>query len=451
LTNVVFQAGSDYGGSQQPRQASIKVTPDQRAVIITVVTDRVETARFAERMHRSPPERQKHRLSVTGSGTGADPLRVEALHAPLGDVVGAVSRAASIPVAARADAADVDVSLVLPAATSGQALQALSEGLGLTLTRRPSEEGGGFAIGRGGMPLLNERIPLKNISPENARLLFPDFLLPYLHADTEHNALVASGTPALLARLRQDLATLDVPRPQVRVEARVFEVSQPEDTTYVLQGAFASGKEAFNTDAGTVSVTLQPGQQQSYSARLQALIARGRARLAARPVVVVASGEKGTLFLGQTRLLPVLQNTFSGQTSTLLSIPIGTTLTVTPTASHATDGEILLNLSPRFTTVDAIEKGTGLPTVGIREVNCVVRVRPGDEILVAGLQSESDERLDNGFAPFARIPLLGWLFASHRTAKTRVTLVVSVTARLVGSETASSAVAPEDSPAKKGI
>jgi type II secretory pathway component GspD/PulD (secretin) len=293
---------------------------------------------------------------------------------------------------------------------------------------------------------LNERIPLAHLFAEKARLLFPDFLLPYLHADIEHNALVVSGTAALLARVRQDIAKLDQPRPQVRVEAQAFELSEPGDATYVLQGAFASGKEVFDTDTGTVSVTLQPGQQQNYSGRLQALVTRGRARLAARPVVVVASGEKGTLFLGQTRLLPVLQNSFGGQTSTLLSIPIGTTLTVTPTASNAADGEILLDLSPQFTTVDAIEKGTGLPTVGIRQVTCVVRVRPGDTILIAGLQSESDAQTHNRFAPLAQIPLLGWIFASHRTARTHTTLIVSVTARLVGS----TAAALDASPEKKG-
>jgi hypothetical protein len=223
---------------------------------------------------------------------------------------------------------------------------------------------------------------LQNLSPERARLLFPDFLLPSLRADTDNNALIASGSPALLERLKRDVSLLDRPRPQVTVEAQAYEFQMPEDQIYVLSGVVNQGRVAYDTDAGAVTVNLLPGQQATIQARLQALITQGRARLAARPSVTALSGEQATLFLGQTRFLPVLTADYSGsQQISILPLLVGVTLSVQPTTSGG-DADILLNLKPKFSTVDSIEAETGLPVIGTREISSYVRVRPGDTVLV---------------------------------------------------------------------
>ena len=136
----------------------------------------------------------------------------------------------------------------------------------------------------------------------------------------------------------------------------------------------------------------------SVSARLEWLKVRGRARLQARPFAVVLSGETATLFLGQARFIPVLRTRGNAQDIQALRVSVGYSLTVLPrvAAKNSKDGmdapEINLVITPRISTVDDIENGSGLPTLGIREVDANVRVREGDEIVIAGLDSDLDAR-----------------------------------------------------------
>ncbi len=425
----------------KPREASIVVAPDHRSVVITVITDRAEQYRNPERMRRSPPENWKRNLRVTGDEKR---VSVEALHATLDETLTEIARVSGLSLQAQPDAAETDINVFLPDRPLEENLRKLTGGLGLTLTARLPEQGGGFLVGRFGTTLPSERLPLANLSADAARLLFPDFLLPYLRVDAERNALIATGSPNLLARLRRDVAALDRPPVQVRVEAQAYELSYPEEAAYILRGTVNGGRVGFDSDAGQVTVALQEGQKETLQVRLDALIAKGRARLVARPYLTVMSGKRGTLFFGQTRFLSVLRNNYGGQTVEIIPLPIGTTLAVTPTTAGG-ENDILLDLHPRFSTVDAIEAGTGLPTVGIREVNAFLRVRPGDTVLVGGLNTRTESRSRNTPAFFRNIPLLKDLFSSRRRTATDVSLLILVTARSLppGAATDSVSAAPD--------
>jgi hypothetical protein len=418
-----------------PREASVELGPDRRSIVITVISDRVDGGKAA-RIRRSPPEAQKHRLSVTpassapvvepavavptpplltpfvglGSlpgeqgkapaapallpppgGLRVDGLRVDALHAPLGQLLDELSAATGTPLIPRGEeTAATDVSLLLPDATLAEVLRTLSVAYGLIVTPRSADTGSGYEIARGGVTGVTERLPLRNLSPEQARLLFPDFLLPALQADPESNALIVSGSPELVERLRRDLEKLDAPRPQVRVEVQVIEFATADEARVALQVTQSAGGQTQSGDSrtGTLSITIADAEKKRFSARVEALASRGRARVRARPFVVVASGAPGTLFLGQTRYITVVQNRRGRQTATALSLPIGYSLSVTPTIGAA--GDVMLELNPRVSTVDAVEQQTGLPTLGIREVSTVMRLLPGETILVAGLDSDLD-------------------------------------------------------------
>jgi hypothetical protein len=87
--------------------------------------------------------------------------------------------------------------------------------------------------------------------------------------------------------------------------------------------------------------------------------------------------------------------------------------------------DITLELNPRISTIDAIENGTGLPTVGIRETNSVLRVRAGDAVVVAGLDSNLD--FDTRRSPFSSA-LAG---LAQRDSKSQTALLLLVTARKV--------------------
>ncbi len=438
-----FGNNPDFLPYLAPREVNIATGQDRSSVVITVVSDRVD-ARHAGGIRRSLPEGQAHRLVVSPAaaglgrpaGSGETRLHVLALHTPLVALLQAVDAAAQpggtgAPLVVGDSAADVDVSLVLPDATLADLLGALRTGYGLVAAPRALDEGGGLTIGRGDAGGVTASLHLRSLAPEQARLLLPDFLLPSVRVDAANNSLVVSSTPEVIAKMGRDLAILDLPRPQVRVEVSAWEFASSEDARYALSLTRTLGRESegLDTDAGQITVLSQAGQTRRFQAAVSALAVRSRARLAARPFLLVASGASGTFFLGQTRYVTVLQQQggYGPQTPSALPIQIGYSLSVRPTVGAQDD--ITLALDPRVSTVDAIEQGTGLPTVGIREVNSVVRLHAGDTLVLGGLDSDLSDRADGGPAPFAHIPLLRDLFRSHRKSRARTSLILLVTAR----------------------
>ncbi len=420
-----------------PRDVGIAAGADGSSVVITVISDRVD-ARHAGGIRRSPPEGQSHRLSLrplpapgNGGGSGETRMRIDALHTPLAELLQAVGAVQDLPLVVQAGAADADVSLVLPDASLADLLGALRAGYGLVAVPRAPDEGGGLTFGRGDAANVTSVLHLRSLAPDQARLLLPDFLLPSVRVDAANNALVISNTPEVAAKMARDLALLDLPRPQVRVEVTAWEFASSEDARSALSLTRTLGRESegLDTDAGQIVVLAQAGRTRRFLAAVSALAARSRARLLARPFLLVASGASGTIFLGQTRYITVLQQQggFGPQAPSALPIQIGYSLTVRPTVGAGDD--VTLDLDPRVSTVDAIEAGSGLPTVGIREVKSVVRVRAGDALVLGGLDSDLQDRADQGPSLFARIPLLRDLFRSHRRSRARTSLLLLVTAR----------------------
>ncbi len=415
-----------------PREVNIAPGQDRSSVVITVVSDRVD-ARHAGGIQRSPPSQQAHRLSLLPlpTRTGKLRMRIYALHTPLVELLQAAEDVQNMPLVVQAEAADADVSLVLPDATLADLLNALRVGYGLVAFARPLEEGGGLIFGRGDAANLTASVPLRFLAPEQARLLLPDFLLPFVRVDAANNALVVSGTPEVIAKVGRDLALLDLPRPQVRVEVTAWEFASSEDARYALSLTRTLGRESesLDTEAGQITVLSQAGQVRQFGAAVSALASGSRARLAAHPFLLVASGAQGTFFLGQTRYVTVLQQQggFGQQTPSALPIQIGYSLSVRPTVGAQDD--ITLSLNPRISTVDAIEPGSGLPTLGIREVNSVVHLHAGDTVVMGGLNSDLQDRTDQGPAPFAHLPLLRDLFRSHRKSRAQTSLILLVTAQ----------------------
>jgi type II secretory pathway component GspD/PulD (secretin) len=372
-----------------PREAEVRVTPDRRALQITIITDRVEMDKGAANLKRSPVAEQKHKLGILPSPKPGR-FNINALHTPLSDVLDGIGSISNVSLTAQPDAAETDISLNLPSANVTDVLKMLSIGYGLSAQARTIEEGGGFVVGRGGATLVTEKVRLQNLDPSDARLLLPDFLLPLIRPDYENNALVVTASPEIVARVRADIAKLDLPRPLVRVEATAYEVTNIAEMRTALGLTYTEGseQEKWNPNTAEFSQKLQAGQTPSFQAKLDALESRGNIRLMARPFITVASGVKGTLFAGQNRFIQVIvTNDFGVARSKALKLPVGTELIVTPIVG--TGGEITLKLKPKFTTVDSIEAKTGLPTLGIRTFDSTLRLKPGDSVIVGSLEVDT--------------------------------------------------------------
>ena len=412
--------GIRFGRYANPLDFQVEPSNDGRAIVLTVFPDRADLS-GAEQLNRSPREARATQLDVSANADGT--LRVLALHAPLRDLLGQATEKSGFTLLAREDVATLDVSLFLPNATLAELLGALQTAYnvgGLI-------ENGSLVLGRGDEFLEARSLPLYNLAPDNARLLFPDFLLPYLRPDRQGNALVATGSPAILRRISADLKELDAPRAQFEIEAQVWELNAQRDLNYALQLTRSVGRDRQTVDFGTgvASVRVESGQTDQLLANLQLLARRGRGRLRGAPRVTVLAGERGSIFLGQTRYVLVLQQRGREQVSQALPLQIGTKLDVTARGSLNPNDPISLNVSPSVSTVDALENGTSLPTLGIREVNATVRVNANQSVIIAGLDSAIDADVRGTAVK---------IFPSRRSFREQQQLLIVVKARRVGAK-----------------
>ncbi len=411
--------GINFGRYTDPLEYNVQPSRDGRAIVITVIPDRADLG-GAARLNRSPAADRTTQLDITANADNT--LRVLALHAPLRELLGKASETSGVPFLAREDVATLDVSLFLPHATLGELLDALQTSYNLG----GLVENGALVLGRGDEFLEARSLPLYNLAPDAARILFPDFLLPFLRPDRERNALVATGSPAILERISADLKTLDAPRAQFEIEAQVWEFSSQSELNNALTLTRSVGRDSQTLDfgTGTASVRVERGQTDQLAFTLQALAQRGRGRLRGAPRVTVLAGETGSIFLGQTRYVLVLQQRGREQVSQALPLQIGTRLNVTARGSLNPDDPIALDVAPSFSTVDALESGTSLPTLGIREVSSNLRVGPDQSVIIAGLDSAIDADV--------RGRAFG-VFPSRRASIEQQQLLVVVKARRVGS------------------
>jgi len=410
-----------FGGYLGPKEASVELSSDRRAIVITVVPDRADLL-ATQHLDRLPLSERKTRLSVLPLGGSA--FRVEALHTPLRDLLSGVATATGEQFAARPEVADVPVSLCLPRTTKEDFARALATATNLA-TR---DEDGATIFGRGDEFFASRSLPLRNLTPDQARLLFPDFLLPFLRADREHNALVAVQTPAMLDKMEGQLRALDTERAQFEVSAQFWELTRTKDTNSALSLVRSIGGDTETLDASTGILvgTLAPGLTAQLQTTLRLLSVQGRARLAATSKIVALSGAPATLFSGQTRYVQVLQNNYNGTSAIALALQIGAGLDVTARGSNELSDPIRLDVAPKLSTVDSIEAKTGLPTLGIRELSGTLLLRSQESGVFAGLESDTDF--------FTRSKTLRLIPAQSDSREVRSLLVLVTARRLTWTE-----------------
>lgn len=400
ISKFSVQPGRDYGEYLGPREASIEMSNDRRAIVITVIPDRADLT-APQRLDRSPLSLRKHKLSVTPLENGS--FRLEALHSPLREVLAQVTEATGTRFIARDEVADVPLSLLLPRTNMQEFLQVLQRTVNLGVR----EENGALLLGRGDDFFAAKSLPLFNLSPDSARLLFPDFLLPYLRPDRQNNSLLAVQTPLILNKIEAQLRRIDTPRAQFEISAQFWEIAKTKDTDTGIQllRSIGGDQESANFETGEAFVRVQSGQKAQLNASLRLLSTQGRARLAGNPRISVLSGAPGSLFLGQTRYVQVVQNSGRGQYAIALPLNVGAELFVWARGSNTLHDPVGLYIAPRLSTVDDVEARTGLPTLGIRQLSGSLLIGEGDTVAFAGLESDIDfgaKRKALGFFPSTR-------------------------------------------------
>ena len=288
-------------------------------------------------------------------------------------------------------------------------------------------------------------------------------------ADVETNALVITAPPKTMRSLMQVIDRLDIRRAQVLVEALIVEVSADKASELGVNWAIDGSKDSnivglFNptgTSANPVTLTdvakaLSEGIENTtiptgsvlgggrftengtnFVAILKALRGDGMTNVVAMPSVLTLDNEEAQIKVAQE--VPFITgsytNTGGNNNGTVNPFPtiqreeVGTILKITPQITD--DSTILLKIEQEASSLAASSSGAVDLITNKRTINTRVLVDDGGMVVLGGLISDSLQENRQQLPILGSIPLIGELFRSRSTRKTKTNLLVFIRPRVL--------------------
>jgi general secretion pathway protein D len=267
--------------------------------------------------------------------------------------------------------------------------------------------------------------------------------------DKEDRVLVTDYADNL-AMVEKVLASIDRPRPQVRITALIYDISlqdienlglnwnaslhgRPDATgaaqnklgvDSVLQVPFQAGT------AGSTFTAMNLNKHIDISAVILALQKAKDARLLADPNVAVLENEEA-LFkkVSQIPYQQLTQTQQGGQIGTTSFKEAGIVLRVTP--KIASDGIIRMTVSPEVSRLTGFTPGDNQPIIDTNSASTVLSIANRQTVVIGGLRQRSDVGEFNGIPYLKDLNVVGRLFRSRSTNVAESELVVFISPEII--------------------
>lgn len=298
----------------------------------------------------------------------------------------------------------------------------------------------------------NEIYFLKHTRVDKVLPLLPKNLPPQaMQAVPELNALLLSGTGEMNQKVKDFLRTIDLPVPQVVIEAVIVEFYKGRNSQYgiksgqpkadasapvvgpaiALQGATAlQPSTVLKTELGdlTTTVGLLP---QNFFLQLEAIENSDKGRVLARPRLTTLNGQQANINVGTSDYFQVTTTDRNGVISSdYRAFNTGITLAITPylTQSGQITAEIKPEVrTPRSTSGSDAEASSRPPGTSTRSLQTNVSLKDGETIVLGGLMQTLDLENIQGVPLLSAIPILGRLFTYHTRNRETTELAIFIT------------------------
>jgi len=270
----------------------------------------------------------------------------------------------------------------------------------------------------------------------------------------EQNALLISGSSEEIVKIRQFLNKIDIPTPQVIIDAIVVEYNREVSKDIGLE----IGTEATSTDPKTpagatrfsypyldyykrgadarelikdvlgLSNTIVGELSDQFFINLRLMQSEGKAKVLAQPSLTVLNGNKAAIDVGYTEYFKVVGGTSDNPTYTFQPISFGIKLDITPWISSG--GQITTEVRPEIANAMGRSE-EGYPNVFKRAITTTVRLEDGETLILGGLLRTEEEISDKRVPLLSRIPVIGKIFTTFTKSTVETNLVVYITPRII--------------------
>ncbi len=170
---------------------------------------------------------------------------------------------------------------------------------------------------------------------------------------------------------------------------------------------------------------------------VNALEEQGAVRTLSQPRLNLLNGSPGVLTVGESvryiSKVVAMRSGDSGQVDySIETEDVMSGLSFSVVCNVLGDDEVVLYLTPvisrlreiEYTLFGAAEVEIGLPTVALRQMTTMAKIRDGDLLILGGLIDELEDKSDTEVPFLGRLPGVKWLFRNELKKKTRRELII---------------------------
>ena len=262
--------------------------------------------------------------------------------------------------------------------------------------------------------------------------------------DRRLNAVWLRGSPDYIARMKEMIATIDIPVDSVILETEMVELNETGSKALGIDFANSAGQigvvsfhsgesilpgipaQGCNADGASCSGHLISG---SFQAALYAQISRGNGRIVSKPRIAAQSGSTAKIITGDA--LPILTSIalsgVNGVQQQVQYVNVGVTLQIAPRVSS--DGFVSSHVYCVVSSVTGFSQG--YPTISQRQAETAATVRDGDSFVIGGLTQDENLNTKTKVPLLGDIPILGQAFRTDKQTRSKTELYIVVTPHIV--------------------
>ncbi len=259
--------------------------------------------------------------------------------------------------------------------------------------------------------------------------------------DEKLNMLIVRDSADAIKLAEKLVALHDVPEPEVMLEVEILEVKRTRLLELGIQWPNSLTLTPLpSATGGTLSLqdlrTNLNGQ--AIGAGIGPVIAHARkedgdANLLANPRIRARNHEKAKILIGERVPNITTTATSSGFVSESINyVDVGLKLEVEPTIYLDNDVAIKVALEVSSVTNQLkTQSGSVAYQIGTRTASTVLRLKDGENQVLAGLINDEDRRSANKIPGFGELPVIGRLFGSATDDNQKTEIVLSITPHLI--------------------
>ena len=262
--------------------------------------------------------------------------------------------------------------------------------------------------------------------------------------DEKLNMLIVRDSQEAIRLAEKLVALHDAPEPEVMLEVEILEINRsrlmelgirwPDSLTLTplpISGATgATGtltlRDLRNQNSGTLGANFG-------SININARKEDGDVNLLANPRIRARNHEKAKIMIGERVPNITTTATSTGFISESINyMDVGLTLNVEPTIYL--DNDVAIKISLEVSSIGSQTKtpsGSIAYRIGTRTASTVLRLKDGENQVLAGLINDEERRTGNKVPGLGEFPLLGRLFGSTLDDSQKTEIVLSITPHLV--------------------